>query len=171
MKAGYSNWLYRGPLGRALEPLQARDWEMSISRNAIGLELARRLPGGVEAHWQRDSFGRPEERHVLVTARGSRIGKDVISAGYQWKSPTELAAIMDSERGPTRYDYDPRGHLVRSILPGNKELWRQSDALGNVYRTAKGSDRQYGAGGVLRRIGSDRVPLGRRREPGREAPG
>ncbi len=63
----------------------------------------------------------------------------------------QIGAIIDSQTGPTRYQYDPRGHLIAGLFASGEVQHRQSDAVGNLFRTADKSDRRYGRGGRLER--------------------
>ena len=152
LKAGPSRNLLR-PEVRALGlPLfTLPEWEMTIARDPLGLEIARRMPGGVVAIWKRDTFGRPALRHVLTGAFRDREARDVSQVGYQWRSPDQLAAMLDTKRGATRFDYDPRGHLIAAMFPDGTTQHRASDAVSNLYRSADRSDRTYGPGGRLER--------------------
>jgi RHS repeat-associated protein len=127
------------------------EWEMTIARDPLGFELARRMPGGVVAIWKRDPFGRPTARHVLTGAFPGRDATDVSRVGYAWRSPDQIAAMIDTERGATRFDYDPRGHLIAAMFPDGTTQHRASDAVSNLYRSVDRSDRTYGRGGRLER--------------------
>ena len=37
--------------------LENRRWQVDFERDALGLEVARLLPGGVRSSWQRDTVG------------------------------------------------------------------------------------------------------------------
>ena len=155
MKAGPSRWL-EAPSLRALKlpSLDLPTWEMKITRDALGMEIARKLPGGVFARWKRDAFGRPIERQVLSGALPGRQVTDVSHVAYQWESPDQIAALIDSQRGATRFEYDPRGHLIAAMFPDGTRQLRASDAVSNIYKTFDGTDRRYGRGGRLERVGN-----------------
>ena len=155
LKAGPSRTL-EAPSIQALQlaSLRLPEWEMKIARDPLGLEIARRLPGGVVAMWKRDALGRPSERSVLSGAFPGREAKEVAHVGYQWKSADQIAALIDTEKGATRFDYDPRGHLIAAMFPDGTTQLRTSDAVSNVYKTPNGSDRTYGRGGRLERVGN-----------------
>ena len=69
---------------------------------------------------------------------------------YQWRGADQIAAIINPSSGPTFYDHDDRGRLVRERRPGQGAVVeRAMDAVGNVYRTGDGRDRRYGPGGRL----------------------
>ena len=127
------------------------EWELTIARDPLGLEVSRRMPGGVVAIWKRDPFGRPTARQVLTGAFPGRDATDVSRVGYAWRSPDQIAAMVDTKNGATRFDYDPRGHLIAAMFPDGTTQHRASDAVSNLYRSADRSDRKYGQGGVLER--------------------
>lgn len=130
-------------------------FEIKFARDGIGQEIARRLPGGVSAVWSRDRFGRPVEQRVVTGARPDQAGTDVMRKGYAWQSADQIASISDLNpqtgvpRAGSAYEYDPRGHLIRQIFSNGEVLERQSDAVGNLFRSADKTDRVYGKGGVL----------------------
>src|SRR5690606_17687810 len=87
-------------------------------------------------------------------AFGSPGGGDILESldarGYQWRGDDQIAAIVNATTGPTFYDHDPRGRLVRERRPAEQRvIERTMDAVGNVYRSPDGADRRYGPGGRL----------------------
>lgn len=144
--------LQRMGLAQALE----EPFEIRFARDALGNELARRLPGGVVSLWKRDPNGRPEEQRIVTGASTQSAGAELDRRLYAWSGPDQLASI--AHLGPTgaprtgvTLEYDPRGHLIRELFSTGEALERQSDAAGNVFRSRDRADRTYGAGGVLRR--------------------
>jgi RHS repeat-associated protein len=137
-----------------LPALSLESWDVAIARDRLGLEVARRLPGGVVAMWKRDAHGKPLQRRVQTGAFPGKTPTQVQSLGYQWNGPDQIAAIIDTQAGPTRFDYDPRGHLVRALFPTGEVQHRAADPAGNIFKTADGSDRTYERGGRLVRVGS-----------------
>ncbi|NUP09131.1 MAG: hypothetical protein HOW73_24030 [Polyangiaceae bacterium] len=140
----------------------APDFEIAFARNGLGEELARRLPGGVAVRWGRDQFGRPIEQRVVTGASGTTEGSDVLRRGYNWSAPDQISGIFDLSaeghaRGGSRYEHDPRGYLIRQLFSDGTELHRSADAAGNLFRTRDMSDRVYGKGGVLNRIGATQL--------------
>ena len=127
------------------------NWAMHIARDPIGLEVARRMPGGVVAMWDRDMSGRPSLRRVLTGVGKMGTGTDVLRIGYRWRGADQIGALIDTQKGATRFDYDPRRHLIAAMFPDGSVQHRAADAVGNIYRTADRSDRTYGPGGILER--------------------
>ena len=131
-------------------------WEIEIARDADGNEVARRLPGGIESLWERDTMGRPLAHRVVRRPPGwGRAGaalapaEELLSTTYEWRAEDRLAARHDRDRGTTRYTHDPRGALIAAEEPDGGVSHRAMDAVGNVYRAADRSDRKYGPGGRL----------------------
>ena len=68
-------------------------FRVTMTRDALGEELVRKLPGGVVARWTRDRLGRPVE-HVVES--GHVLERAV---QYEWRSGDELSAVNDAARG------------------------------------------------------------------------
>jgi YD repeat-containing protein len=103
------------------------------------------------AIWKRDTFGRPALRQVLTGAFPGREATDVSRVGYEWRSPDQIAAMINTKRGATRFDYDPRGHLIAAMFPDGTTQYRASDAVSNLFKTPDKTDRTYSRGGRLER--------------------
>jgi RHS repeat-associated protein len=109
------------------------------------------MPGGVVSIWKRDGYGRPKEREVLAGAFAGRNAREVSRVGYEWRRPDEIAALVDATAGTTRFEHDPRGHLIAAIFPNGEVQHRASDPAGNLFQAPERSDRRYGRGGRLER--------------------
>lgn len=141
--------------------LRTRDcWEIEVVRDAEGREVARRLPGGVEARWRRDVMGRPVVVQVLRHPQGlapawseqsvvSPPPQELLRSSYEWRAESRLAAVHDLRRGTTRFTHDARGVLMAAEHPDGRVERRVMDASGDLYRTEDRSDREYGPGGRL----------------------
>jgi RHS repeat-associated protein len=114
-----------------------------FQRDAGGLEVERKLPGGAVTRWKHDAARRPLERETLVggVTRGKRL--------YRWREEDQLAALVDTEKGETQFEHDLRGRLVGALLADGTRQHRAMDAVGNLYRQPDKSDRKYGPGGRL----------------------
>lgn len=113
------------------------------TRDPLGLELERHLPGGVHVRWQRDKLGRPVQQELSVASRILRIRT------HQWSQDDRLGGITDTMCGSIEYGYDDGGSLAWATCPdGSREL-RVPDAIGNLFRTEARSDRKYGPAGQL----------------------
>ncbi|EPX61056.1 hypothetical protein D187_001708 [Cystobacter fuscus DSM 2262] len=122
------------------------EWSVRMERDAGGLEIARWLPGGVEASWRHDDAGRPTERRILVG------GGTVARRTWRWRPAGQLAAMADSAHGLTEYLHDARGRLVGERRPDGNLQHRAMDAVGNLYRHPGREDRRYAPGGRLMEV-------------------
>ncbi|MBL8740197.1 MAG: RHS repeat protein, partial [Myxococcales bacterium] len=157
-----AGWQVAGAALKRLPQAQAGDFEITLARDAIGQEIARRLPGGVASRWGRDAFGRPIEQRVVTGASTQSEGRDVLRKGYAWSAPDQIASMFDLDpsghaKGGSRYEHDPRGYLIRQIFSDGTEIHRAADPVGNLFRGAEMNDRVYGKGGVLKRVGSTEI--------------
>lgn len=131
--------------------IEADGWAAEFVRDARGLELERRLPGGLRATWRRDALGRPVA-HSLVAPPRARLDTDTAAGpsrvlrevGWSWDEDGRLARIEDGSGASIALEHDARGFLV--AMGGAR---RVPDAAGNLYRCADRSDRVYGPGGRL----------------------
>jgi RHS repeat-associated protein len=119
------------------------EWTVRMQRDAGGLEVARWMPGGVEATWKHDEVGRPIERRTLVG------GGTVAQRTWRWRAEGQLAAMWDAAHGTTEYRHDARGRLVGTKRPDGGLQHRAMDEVGNLYRHPTRTDRRYGPGGRL----------------------
>ena len=74
-----------------LPVLSLPEWEMKIARDPLGMEIARRMPGGVVAIWKRDPLGRPALRHVLAngfTTTGAIVSSSAIQLATRRHAPS-----------------------------------------------------------------------------------
>ncbi|AKF86432.1 hypothetical protein MFUL124B02_26800 [Myxococcus fulvus 124B02] len=127
--------------------LDATPSVVCFERDVVGLEMARLLPGGVRVEWQRDVAGRFVGRRITRHTAGAPQ-RPLDSRTYQWRGEDQIAALIDSQRGPTGYVHDAQGRLVAQVTPRGT-LHRAMDPVGNVFRTPSGSDRRYERGGRL----------------------
>ncbi|WP_437636838.1 DUF6531 domain-containing protein [Sorangium sp. So ce854] len=118
-----------------------------FERDALGHEVARRLPGGVVHAWERDAAGRP--RRGALRAGDRPLGERT----YAWDGEDELRAIVDDELGTLSLEHDARGRLISARLPSGERRFQALDAAGNIYRSPDRSDRRYGPGGRLEQAG------------------
>jgi RHS repeat-associated protein len=115
----------------------------AFTRDRMGLEIERALPGGIRALWRRDTLGRPLEQQV------SRGGQNVGARQYTWDVGDRLKRVIDAFTGPIEYSHDVFGNLEAATGgDGHVEL-RVPDAVGNLFRTRDRSDRLYGPAGQL----------------------
>ncbi|MBX3251391.1 MAG: RHS repeat protein [Myxococcales bacterium] len=140
-----------------------RPFTLAFARDALGAEVMRAIPGGLEVHWSRDAAGRPMARRTVqrvgpggpyVPPRPGEPPRPIPPPmeldlmGYEWRGDDQIAALTNTRRGDRRFEHDRRGRLIREQR-GGVTIERAMDAVGNVYRRADGRDRVYGPGGVL----------------------
>lgn len=139
-------------------------WAIEIARDAEGNESARRLPGGVESLWERDSVGRPTKHQIVPRPAGASpaprlpgtagIHRDGLVREYRWRAWNQLEAVSDGLHGEFRLQHDARGYLVATYREDGQTLHRSADRTGSVYRTENHDDRRYAPGGALREAGA-----------------
>ncbi|MEO7329300.1 MAG: RHS repeat-associated core domain-containing protein [Minicystis sp.] len=143
-------WMDFSPASLAAGGAVREPWQARFRRNAIGAEVERSLPGEVVARWERDSVGRPAVHRVF------RDEAQVAATGYRWRSYEQIVALIDTQRGMTRFEHDARSYLVAAVRPDGSVEHRAPDAVGNVYRSPERGDRRYGKGGRLEEAGGVR---------------
>ncbi|MFY1831921.1 DUF6531 domain-containing protein [Myxococcus fulvus] len=118
-------------------------WETRIERDALGMELRRSLPGGLQRRWSRDALGRPRRHEVQADARRKS------SWEYSWDEHDRLRGVVDDARGPTRYVHDAIGNLAAAVYEDGRVDLRMPDAVGNLFREKSQKDRRHGPAGQL----------------------
>jgi RHS repeat-associated protein len=118
-------------------------WKARFTRDQLGLEVERSLPGGVRARWERDSVGRPLKHEIWS-------GGTVVSAqSYTWEPNDRLKMIVDALKGPVQYRHDGLGNLIGAAYADGKIDLRMPDAVGNLFKTPDKRDRKFGPAGQL----------------------
>lgn len=135
-----------GDVVRLTAQQELERWEAEIVRDSMGLEVERRLPGGVWSGWQRDTLGRPLRHWV---GRGQAR---LAARRYEWTTSNRIEVLDDDARGWRRFEHDPRGFLLGSTSNGGLTEPRSCDEVGNLYQTIDRSDRTYGKAGELRTL-------------------
>ena len=115
----------------------------TFTRDRLGLELERNLPGGIRARWERDSLGRPIRHEIW---RGTQFQG---AKQYIWDVNDRLTKVIDAMTGPVEYRHDALGNLAAATYADGKVDLRMPDAVGNLFRTPDRSDRKYGPAGQL----------------------
>ena len=114
------------------------------TRNELGLETKRFLPGGVKLMQQYDSIGRLREQKVgasgqrpspgQLTGDGTSVfplGKEIVRRSYSYDRSDNLIQIRDGHWGESYFEYDPGEHLIRSIRENASEAFHY-DETGNI---------------------------------------
>jgi RHS repeat-associated protein len=142
----------RSPAGKLEQVVMAggaghRPWAIEFDRDPMGVELGRRLPGGVVARWSRDEAGRPTSHQVRTGAGAGGTWN------YEWDVGDQLRVLGEAARGPTRFWHDRRGRLAGAERPDGSREYRAPDRAGNLFKTPARTDRRYQAGGRLEQAG------------------
>ncbi|MEY4575796.1 MAG: hypothetical protein RL701_499, partial [Pseudomonadota bacterium] len=124
-------------------------FELQITRDGLGREVERWLPGNVCSHWRRDRFGRPALR--ALTLRSHQLH----TRSYDWHTRLQLQHSSDSLFGAASYGHDVLGKLASTQQPGAAPELRMPDAVGNLFRREDRSDREYGPAGQLLSVQAD----------------
>lgn len=118
-------------------------YQVDFTRDKIGLELQRDMPGGIQSRWQRDNLGRPTRQDITQgqTQHSSKT--------YVWGVNNRLLKIIDSLNRETVFHHDAMGNLISARYAENGFDWRMPDAVGNLFKTDNKKDREYGPAGQL----------------------
>ncbi|WP_299036677.1 DUF6531 domain-containing protein [uncultured Pseudokineococcus sp.] len=123
--------------------VSADGFEARFTRDALGQEVFRELPGGLQSRWHRDGLGRPERQEVTTT---DGVVRD---RTYDWEVDGRLRGVVDALTGPIRYEHDALGQLMSATYADGRVELRMPDAVGNLFRTRYRTDRVYGPAGQL----------------------
>lgn len=137
----------RNKLGQILntEASQAESkWEVDITRNLVGLEIERSLPGAVTSSWERDKSGRPVQHSVSANEKQQTKKK------YQWDVNDRLRSIEDQLKNEmVSFEHDVFGNLSAAGYSDGSWDYKLPDEIGNLFKTEEKTDRQYGKAGQL----------------------
>ncbi|MCJ8289628.1 MAG: RHS repeat protein [Crocinitomicaceae bacterium] len=119
-------------------------WKVDITRNLLGLEIERNLPGAVTSSWQRDKNGRPT--HHSVSANEQQHTKK----RYKWDVNDRLRSIEDILKNElVHFEHDVLGNLSGAGYSDGSWDYKLPDEIGNLFKTKEKTDRQYGKAGQL----------------------
>jgi RHS repeat-associated protein len=118
-------------------------FQASFTRDGLGLELERQLPGGIRSQWERDRLGRPLRQSIRI---GDRWKSD---RELQWEPNSRLKAVIDIAGDTVRYEHDALGNLKGATYGNGEHLLRMPDRVGNLFRREDRTDRKYGPSGHL----------------------
>ena len=80
-------------------------------------------------------------------------GRASHSRRYQWDHNNRLKSLLINNRERFEYEHDAVGNLAAATYPDGKKDYRLPDAVGNLFRSKDGKDREYGPAGQLLRSG------------------
>jgi RHS repeat-associated protein len=119
-------------------------WQAKITRNTLGQEVERILTGGVKSRMWYDYAGRPVGQRVQT---GNTIHRH---RSYKWNVNYRLWQMVNELTGGiTTFTHDDFGNLASARYEDGSYDYKIPDAVGNLYRTPRKTDRKYGKGGRL----------------------
>jgi RHS repeat-associated protein len=119
-------------------------WEVDITRNLVGLEIERSLPGDVTSSWKRDKSGRPIQHSVSANEQQQTQKK------YKWDVNDRLKSIEDQLKNElVRFEHDLFGNLSAAQYSDGSWDYKLPDEIGNLFKTEDKKDREYGRAGQL----------------------
>ena len=129
--------------------LAARAGEASfvarITRDELGREIDRALPGNLHSRWAYDPLGRPLEHTVFSehTAREQRR--------YRWEGDQLRQLLVHGSAGEQTFDYghDSKGGLAWARYGDGEVELRAADRYRNLFRRRERDDRRYAGDGRL----------------------
>jgi RHS repeat-associated protein len=140
---GADQQIDRGVMGDADKVIFNDRMVASFKRDALGYEIERKLPGGIQTRWVRDKIGKPISHEVI---KGSEFKRFV---SYKWGARDRLDVLNDNLNGPINFQYDNVGNLAIAIYPDTYTDVHIHDAVNNIYRSTSLNDREYGPSGQL----------------------
>jgi RHS repeat-associated protein len=122
---------------------QAEQFITQFTRDDVGAELQRTMPGGIQSRWRRDKLGRPVQ-HDIIGGQKTHSSKT-----YVWGMDDRLTKIVDALGRQTIFHHDVLGNLTAAQYSQNHFDLRMPDAVGNLFRSEAKKDREYGPAGQL----------------------
>ena len=121
-------------------------YEITFSRNELGKETIRKLPGNIELKQQYDSMSQLTEQNLIFlnnyipkpryldrnSESVSSSGSSIIKRNYEYDNSGNLTFINDNRWGYTRYFYDEAEHLIQSIRENGTSEKFGYDESGNI---------------------------------------
>ncbi|MFK7786083.1 MAG: RHS repeat-associated core domain-containing protein [Crocinitomicaceae bacterium] len=119
-------------------------WEVDITRNLLGHEIERNLPGEVLSSWEIDKSGRPVQHSV------SNKERTLTKKRYQWDVNSRLRSIENLlKKELTTFEHDVFGNLSAAQYSDGSWDYKLPDEVGNLFKAKDQKDRQYGRAGQL----------------------
>ena len=120
------------------------EWKAQFERDKMGLEIHRMVSGGINIKTQRDKSGRVTKHAIQAkNVEGRRVS-------YQWGKGDRLLSINNELTGQhVDFGYGATGNLQWADYDGIEKIYKMPDAVGNLFKTIRQDDREYGAGGKL----------------------
>jgi RHS repeat-associated protein len=128
--------------------VNSKGWFLNLEYDKLCLETKRVVPGGVHSEWTRDGIGRPISQNI-TQLEGKLLHK---KRQYAWEVNGRLKQIKE-QKGTSKFEYDQRSNLAKTIFSDGQEELRNPDLVGNLYRSDFRKDRVYSTGGRLEKDG------------------
>jgi RHS repeat-associated protein len=129
---------YQVDANGALVQLDVAGRSLQFTRNALGQELNRVVPGRLEFQQQFDTCGRVTEQRVLhghgaATGRpDGSLGNAHLQRSYQYDRGGLLSSIQDSRWGTLQYRFDARERLQEARWSSGLEERFRYDPTSNI---------------------------------------
>jgi RHS repeat-associated protein len=154
---GYQQATSYDVMGNLVSVQLGDDGPVRFQRDVLGLEVARLLPGGGLVETRRDVMGMPISRRLLhaggqAPAVGALEPQALHEQAYTWSLGGKLLSTLDSELGPTEYQYDPTGQLTARLPAHARREIFSYEPGGNLHDDE--ARRDYALGGLLLRRGN-----------------
>lgn len=119
-------------------------WEVDITRNLLGLEIERSLPGNITSSWERSKSGRPTVHSLSANERVQTKKR------YKWDVNDRLKSIENLLKNEmVHFEYDLFGNLSAAGYSDRSWDYKLPDEIGNLFKTKEKTDRTYGRAGQL----------------------
>ena len=141
---GYAQRITRNRCGDVTEVANGQEKTeiTTFTRDALGQELQRSMPGGLQSRWQRDKLGRPVRNEITH-------GKIKYQRTYLWGMDDRLLKVIDRLDREVLFKRDVLGNLTSAKYSSGRFDLRVPDAIGNLFRTEACNDREFGPAGQL----------------------
>lgn len=154
---GYQQATSYDVMGNLVSLQLGDDGPVRFQRDVFGLEVARLLPGGGLVQTRRDVMGMPISRRLLhaggqAPTVGALESQALHEKAYTWSLGGKLVTTLDSELGPTEYQYDLAGQLTARLPAHARREIFSYEPGGNLHDDE--ARRDYALGGRLLRRGN-----------------
>jgi RHS repeat-associated protein len=118
------------------------NWNCQMQYDAMGRELKRILPAGLQNQWNYDNGGNPVQQQIQQQGNSQRTRR------YQWQPGQRLQQVADSVHGLSTFEYDVLGNLTGAVHEKGGRQYRPADAANNFHHQPEMTD-TFGDNGQL----------------------
>lgn len=136
----------RGNYGDVMGVTANEVWSAKFTRDSLGLEEERILPGNVRSRIVRDTLGRPVKQETLHGLTSLKVRT------YKWDVNERLISLNRNKLSSIDFQHDVFGNLEMAQYDNegiHESRW--TDEVGNVFRQKDRKDREYGLSGQILR--------------------